>query len=162
MEVLSGGIVIFKTPSHTIVFSKDALETFAKFRQRRCWHREAGGQLFARVTGKSWLIETVTGPRVSDLRSRFLFKPNRREEQAEINRYFESQLHFVGDWHTHPEDEPKPSADDTRSIANIVRESTYQINGLLLCIVGRARGPRSIWLSFHRRDGTIEVAELVE
>lgn len=151
----------YQTSSHTVIFSSAALGVFDKYRQRRCWQCEAGGQLFARVKGRTWTIEVATGPRSSDFRSRFLFRPNRREEQSEIDCYFKSGLHFVGDWHTHPEDKPSPSSDDSKSIANIVRESTYHCDGLLLCIVGRNEQQESIWLSFHKRDGSIERATLV-
>src|SRR3954447_17810996 len=92
----------------TVVISPRVLEHVSRFRQTSCWKREAGGQLFARIGLDEWTIEEATGPRRSDFRTRFGFRPNRRAEQGEIEHWFGQGLHYVGDWHTHPE--PSPAA----------------------------------------------------
>ncbi|WP_192739785.1 Mov34/MPN/PAD-1 family protein [Bradyrhizobium sp. OAE829] len=131
-----------------------ALATFDAHRQRRFFHREAGGQLFARVRGNDWEITTATGPRVRDRRGRFSFWPHRASEQTEIFEHHALGLDYVGDWHTHPEHTPKPSPDDLTSIAEVVRRSTHHLPGFMLLIVGRAPFPEGLWASFHSTDGT--------
>src|SRR6267378_3125357 len=92
-----------------LVFSPAVLEHFAKYRQLRSWQREAGGQIFARLTLPDIYIEEATGPRRSDCRTRTTYRPNRRAEQREIAGRHGQGLHFIGDWHTHPEALPVPS-----------------------------------------------------
>ncbi|WP_394072902.1 Mov34/MPN/PAD-1 family protein [Xanthobacter autotrophicus] len=122
-------------------------------RQTSCWRREAGGQLFARIHGDEWSVEQATGPRQSDLRSRFGFRPNRKAEQQEIGERFTAGLHYVGDWHTHPESSPKPSSTDISSMKDMVSASRHELAGFLMMIVGTRPGPSGIWLSIHRANG---------
>jgi hypothetical protein len=57
---------------------------------------EAGGQLFARFSDHEITITDVTGPRLVDHRSRYLYLPSRREEQREIDEMHRKEFHFVG------------------------------------------------------------------
>ncbi len=146
--------------SHSVHFgdleveiTPEALATMLLYRQKRFYSSEAGGQMFARITPRKWRIEIATGPRSGDKRGRFHFWPDRKAEQDEINRFFQQGLDFVGDWHTHPEDNPRPSQPDIKSVENVVRESTHELPGFLMCIVGRRDPPKGIWLSLHYRDG---------
>jgi integrative and conjugative element protein (TIGR02256 family) len=135
------------------------LATFDEHRQRRFFHREAGGQLFARTRGREWEILAATGPRLKDRRSRFSFRPHRASEQDEIFEHHKRGLDYVGDWHTHPEDMPTPSPDDLSSIGEAVRRSTHHLPGFLLVIVGRKSFPTALWASFHALGGTWAAAE---
>jgi len=122
-------------------------------RQTSCWRREAGGQLFARIHGDEWSVEQATGPRQSDFRSRFGFRPNRKAEQQEIVERFTAGLHYVGDWHTHPESSPKPSSTDLSSMNDMVSASRHELPGFLMMIVGTRPGPSGFWLSIHHANG---------
>lgn len=122
-------------------------------RQTSCWRREAGGQLFARIHGDEWSVEQATGPRQSDFRSRFGFRPNRKAEQQEIVDRFTAGLHYVGDWHTHPESSPKPSSTDLSSMNDMVSASRHELPGFLMMIVGTRPGPSGFWLSIHHANG---------
>jgi integrative and conjugative element protein (TIGR02256 family) len=123
------------------------------------WSFEAGGQLFARIDGMKWSVERATGPSRTDFRTRFGFKPDRKREQEEIDNLFLSGLHYVGDWHTHPEAEPKPSIRDIVSLTEMVKKSRYDTPGFLLAIVGTALTPTGLWVSFHARDGSSRYLE---
>ncbi|WP_313194088.1 Mov34/MPN/PAD-1 family protein [Shinella zoogloeoides] len=150
---------VFKFQGLDVEIAPDALETMLAHRQRGFFSSEAGGQMFARLSPGKWRIEVATGPRHGDRRGRFHFWPNRKAEQDEINSYFKQGLDFVGDWHTHPENRPHPSSDDYRSVANIVRESTHELPGMLMCIVGRENPPDGLWMSFHLRDGKVATVQ---
>lgn len=129
----------------------EALATFAGHRQKRCYHREAGGQLFGSIRPSNWTILEATGPQKGDRRNRYGFWPDRASEQLDIHSFHARGLEYLGDWHTHPEDEPTPSGKDLTSIASIVHESTHHLPGFLLCIVGRLPFPDGLWLSLHTR-----------
>lgn len=149
----------FRVGPVSVLIRVQALATFDAHRQRRFYQREAGGQLFARVRENDWEIVTATGPRSRDKRGRFSFWPHRASEQQEIFEHHAQGLDYVGDWHTHPQDTPTPSADDLTSIAEVVLRSTHHLPGFLLLIVGRKPYPEGLWASFHSIDGTQFEAE---
>jgi integrative and conjugative element protein (TIGR02256 family) len=137
------------TSSQVIVLTKPVLECFRRHRQRRWYQREAGGQLFARFEGNRVVIEEATGPRSSDKRTFASFVPSRKAEQAEIIDRHGNGLHYVGDWHTHPEDVPCPSRTDIESIAECVERSTHDLNGFVLVVVGRLDPAQGLHVSVH-------------
>src|SRR5262249_58916712 len=57
------------------------LAHFDRHRQTRFWHREAGGLLFSRLTLPTIDVCAITGPRRSDLRSRYSYWPDERAER---------------------------------------------------------------------------------
>jgi integrative and conjugative element protein (TIGR02256 family) len=129
------------------------LNHFAKFQQhddRRSL--EAGGQLFATFTEDVVEISIATGPRALDRRSRHLYLPDRPSEQMEIDEMHKAGLHFVGDWHTHPEETPTPSSSDIRTIKDAVIKSRHHLHGFILVIVGTGRFPGGLYISFNTTD----------
>jgi proteasome lid subunit RPN8/RPN11 len=58
-------------------------------------------------------------------------------------------LHYVGDWHTHPELRPYPSPPDDHSIAECVRKSSHDLNGFVLVVVGRLEPPGGLTVGVH-------------
>jgi integrative and conjugative element protein (TIGR02256 family) len=132
-----------------LVFSEKVVRRFCRYRQRRWCQREAGGQLFARFSASRIVVEEATGPRRTDRRTRTSYLPDRAAEQREIDDRHDEGLHFVGDWHTHPEELPRPSGLDVASISESVRKSRHALNGFLLVIVGQAEPPRGLFVSVH-------------
>ena len=138
-----------------------ALAHFGKHKQNNRWSREAGGQLFATFDEPSVIkIVDVTGPRKSDRRSVFGFEPDRVAERREIAERFKRGLHFVGDWHTHPQSIPSPSFTDERSMRDMVKSSSHNFPGFFMVIVGQAAFPQGIHVSFHSGDESIQLPML--
>lgn len=140
------------TSGERVVIDHSVLSHFRRHQQTRFWHREAGGLLFARIAGKEIRIVFATGPRPTDIRTPFSYQSDRRAEQREIDAYFCQDLHYVGDWHTHPQKRPSPSSRDLKTFSSRVRLSRHRMNGLLFVIVGRVERPRGLLLLIH--DGT--------
>jgi integrative and conjugative element protein (TIGR02256 family) len=120
---------------------------FNRYRQTRFWHREAGGLLFARFELPKIEVCEATGPRRTDRRTRYSYCPDERLEQREIEEMFARGLHFVGCWHTHPEDVASPSHVDIHNARDCVRRSRHALNGFVMVIVGHAALPRSLFVS---------------
>jgi integrative and conjugative element protein (TIGR02256 family) len=133
-------------------FGKAVLSHFDRHRQTRIWHREAGGLLFSSLILPTIEVCTITGPRRSDRRGRYSYWPDERAEQQEIDEMFGHGLHFVGCWHTHPEDVASPSDVDTRNISDCVRRSDHVLNGFVMVIVGRSALPASLFVSICDRS----------
>lgn len=120
--------------------------------------REAGGQLFASFSAKRIEIRVATKPRRVDWRRRCGFQPSRVQDQRDIDFYFDMGLHFVGDWHTHPEKFPKKSWLDIKSMRECFRESTHQLNALVLVVVGTAEFPFGLDVSLHAENDSLDLS----
>ncbi len=131
------------------MISPGVLKHFQKHQQKRMDSVEAGGQLFARLSLKEVVIERATGPRRSDFRTRSLYIPDRSAEQREIDLWHRKRLHYVGDWHTHPELMPRPSSSDSDSIRDSFVRSKHSLHGFLLVIVGTAGFPLGLYVSLN-------------
>jgi integrative and conjugative element protein (TIGR02256 family) len=140
----------------TLVVADSVLQHFRKYRQTRLWHREAGGQLFAIVSPFELYICEATGPRPTDKRTRYGYKPDRKAEQVEIKERHTRTLQYVGDWHTHPEPIPHPSGTDYSSMSDCFTKSKHALNAFLLAIVGNSMFPKSLHLSLHDRHGCLK------
>ena len=78
---------------------------------------EAGGVLLGRhlLGGSAIVVDAVTTPMAGDRRSRTRFHRAQRRHQAAIDAAWaasEGTCTYVGEWHTHPEPVPTPSAVD--------------------------------------------------
>lgn len=120
-------------------FSESTLETFCRHIQGRDVDREAGGLLLGSVHGAHMLIEQATVPTAWDKRFRYLFErmPFGHETIA-LSRWTESQgtVRYLGEWHTHPQDDPNPSGLD-RSEWNRLSAERQDKRPMLAVIVGR-------------------------
>jgi integrative and conjugative element protein (TIGR02256 family) len=145
------------TSGQSLFFTPKVLAHFRRHQQRRFFEREAGGQLFATLVNNEITIVEATGPRRTDQRSRCSYIPDRTEEQREIVERHALGLHFIGDWHTHPEHHGRPSPTDLSSIGETVRKSRHNLNGFVLVVVGYSTLPASMHVSVHDGDREFEL-----
>lgn len=140
-----------------VIFENEVLELFEQHKQLSQTSLEAGGQLFARFNEKEVVISKATGPRNGDKRGRFLFWPNRKREQNEIKELFGKGYHYVGDWHTHPENIPMPSRIDLESINECYNQSHHDLKYFILVIVGTDKFPDGIHVSLNCKDAHVKL-----
>jgi integrative and conjugative element protein (TIGR02256 family) len=107
---------------------------------------EAGGQLFARFVAEAIIIDTATGPYRSDQRSRLSFVPDRVREQRDIIHWFRNGFHFIGNWHTHPEQYPRPSTVDIQNTAERFSKSEHELEAFVMIIIGTAPFPKGLYV----------------
>lgn len=132
-----------------VSLSPEVVAHFAKHRQHRKIKTETGGQLFAQFVKTEVRVIRATGPNPSDKRGWAWFKPDQRNQNVEIKRLFDDGLHFVGDWHTHPESTPNPSSWDFESMEDCFKKSRHQLKAFVMVIVGQAAFPDGLWVSLH-------------
>lgn len=134
-----------------VIFDDAVIGCFAANRQLDARSPESGGQLFARLDPPNVFVTRATEPKKQDRRRRFSFWPSRHSERLEIMHMHGRGLHYVGDWHTHPEPRGWPSTRDLQSIGETVRLSKHRLGGFLLVVVGREAPPEG--LTVHLHDG---------
>lgn len=142
---------IFRSTSFEdkLVLTRDAILAMDRHLQDHSSKPEAGGQLFARFEEGAVVVCKCTEPHPEDRRSLFSFLPSRKRERSEISLMYQRGLHYVGDWHTHPEAFPIPSSTDTATMRRLFTQSRHQLSHFILIIRGTAELPSGIWISAH-------------
>jgi integrative and conjugative element protein (TIGR02256 family) len=110
--------------------------------QRYCWSSEAGGILLGRMLMASdhIVVDDVTVPGPHDRRSRFRFFRAERPAQTAVDAAWArsgGEINYLGEWHTHPEDDPTPSRHDHTDWQRLVMTQRYEQAALFFVIVGR-------------------------
>lgn len=125
-------------------FSATALRTMHARVQRKPGTSESVGQLYSRdLTSDCIVIEeaTVLSPTWAAW-SRVQF--DQRRAANERAKKFESGLHCVGLWHTHPEERPNPSSEDKALARDHAVSAKGQLTGLVFAIVGTLPMPAGL------------------
>lgn len=122
-----------------IYLHPQVLETFEAHVQTKSDDLEAGGLLLGYVRGPHLEITEATHPTKFDRRLKYLFE-RMQELHASIAqmRWSESQgkIRYLGEWHTHPEDCPSPSAIDLHEW-RVLAKKRRDGRPVLAVIVGR-------------------------
>ena len=143
-----------------ISFTAAAISHMMAYRQLTVGDTEAGGQLFARLSEGRIDVEVATGPNPADRRSRFYFAPSRVHERREIRKLHQRGLHYVGDWHTHPQKVPSPSDVDLHNISEIFKQSRHSYAGILMVILGQLEPPAGIYVGIANAQGVAALEPL--
>lgn len=124
----------------TLSITRMALQHLVWHRQLTPWATEAGGQLFGTITATQVCVTDASGPYVGDERSRYCYRSNPAAAQRAIEDRHRRGLLYLGEWHTHAEDQPSASSLDGDAMRRLIASSQLNSNTLLMMIVGRARG----------------------
>ncbi|MEI2613542.1 MAG: Mov34/MPN/PAD-1 family protein [Methylotenera sp.] len=120
-------------------FSDLVLEIFERHMQRVDSDFEAGGLLLGTIHGSNIFVTEATTPTAWDKRFRFFFeRMSFGHRSIALLRWRGSRgvIRYVGEWHTHPEDHPKPSGID-RDEWNKLAKQRKDNRPALAVIVGR-------------------------
>lgn len=117
-----------------------ALQHMNRHIQSKPWATEAGGQLFGTINVEQVCVTEVSGPYPGDERSRYRYRSNPAAAQCAIEEQHNRGLLYLGEWHTHAEDNPSASSLDDDAMRRLISSSQLNSDALLMIIVGRARG----------------------
>ncbi len=117
------------------------MSTFERFKQSTPFSVEAGGILLGTInlTTSEIEINDATEPTKADKRGRFFFWRKKNPAQKRINSAWKSSggtSIYLGEWHTHPEADPLPSAVDIENWKALSTKAEYEQEFLLFIIVG--------------------------
>lgn len=132
-----------------VVVNSSVMELVTRYRQVGKADSESGGILIGIRRGEYFEVTAATTPQVSDRRSRFRFERVEKGHFDLLKRHWvesKGEENYLGEWHTHPEDYPSPSALD---LSEWVRAANHHKSSLIMIIVGR-RG--SCFSLVTRRD----------
>lgn len=124
-----------------VVIMSSAYKKLYFYRQIKPENHEAAGVLIGERRGGHIIITHISEPGQDDISTRFSVNRKGRHHQLVVNQaFYESKgiLNYVGEWHTHPEDDPTPSRLDLTSWKKNLTDPDPSI----LLIIGR----RNIWV----------------
>jgi integrative and conjugative element protein (TIGR02256 family) len=108
---------------YLVVFEASAWTNIQNRVQLLPWTPESGGQMFGKIDGWKIIVSEATGPHRKDVRSRTSFVFDVDSANAEIAERFKNGLHYLGDWHTHPESSPQPSTQDRQNAGRMFKNA---------------------------------------
>lgn len=131
------------TPDRRILvsFADPVIAVFESHVQTRPSDCEAGGLLLGTVHGSNIVVTDVTLPTIFDKRLQFLFERMPFGHSAIARARWKTSggtIRYVGEWHTHHQDYPRPSGLD-RAEWNSLSCKREDGRPMLAVIVGRKR-----------------------
>lgn len=133
MATFSDGVVITVAPS--------ALKELKQYLRKEGFSLESGGVLLGvQSQGRlEFSIEHFTLPDKSDKRSRLSFLRRSKPANKVISAVWEEtsgRVNYLGEWHTHDEERPVPSAEDRKLMSNVIDDESCLFDRAFMVIVG--------------------------
>lgn len=144
----------FRPSGAMLLIEPHVLERLTAFKQLEISAPEAGGILMGYRRGPHTHVTEATVPTTRDVQRRFgFFRHATHHQRVALRRWKESgeTLDYVGEWHTHPEDDPSPSSIDLTHWRDIAQASSRP---MVFLIVGRS----SNWCGVGLRSSLERVA----
>ena len=121
--------------------------------ERQTDRKERGGILLGRLFKKYDEILELVPPSTRDISSSHSFVRRKEPAQAKINHAWNisgGYIVYLGEWHTHPDNNPFPSRQDRVMIEHSLETTTIDYGHLYL-IIGGKKG--SLWIGIRNRAG---------
>lgn len=147
---------IFFCDKRKLKISSSVINKFKKF-EKIIKKQESGGILLGRVYREYDEIEDISFPHKLDKSGPFSFLRAKAPAQKVINsKWKESKGEqiYLGEWHTHNEEDPCPSGVDKKMICETRRDTKMEIEYLYLIIVGVKN---SFWVGLQDEKGLWEL-----
>jgi integrative and conjugative element protein (TIGR02256 family) len=121
-----------------------ALQTMTYFIQDDEAKPESGGVMLGRYLKNcdDVVVDDITTPRKGDRQSRYRYFRAQKRHQKIIDEYWKASGgtgNYLGEWHTHPEATPLPSALDISNWRSKLRRDIYDHDSLYFVIVGQVQ-----------------------
>lgn len=131
--------MIVKRDKYTIHISEEVLSVLDKYKQKKN-QSESGGIILGFVHEDNCVyISKISQPNAYDRASRFGFERDKKVAQIIVNSEFyesDGKVIYLGEWHTHPEQNPSPSSIDVQMIKQQYNSNKINENFLILLIQG--------------------------
>lgn len=134
---------------YLVVIMSNVVQRLCSYRQLSFFSKESAGIFIGERRGSHLVICDLSEPGPGDICSRYSVDRRGMHHQAKVNEAFirsKGILQYLGEWHTHPEDNPRPSFKDEQSWKGSIDAALPMI----VLIVGR----KSLWVG-RKEDGII-------
>ena len=112
---------------------------------RRAGRKEIGGLLMGEhVQDELFRLVELSVQRSGGTDACFIRRPG--DHKAQLEKFFAetgndfTRFNYMGEWHSHPSFEPRPSDTDIRTMQSIVEDPDAGVNFLVLMVCRRASG----------------------
>ena len=140
---------------HLVVIMPAVVNQLLAHRQLHWYSEEAAGVLIGERRGSHLVIQEISEPGEGDIRRRNSVDRCGSHHQAAVDDAFVRSwgtLQYLGEWHTHPEDEPSPSIKDFSSWGRYLLDSEQMV----VIIVGR----KKVWAAKKVADNVITLCKI--
>lgn len=123
-------------------FTDEVVAILDFHKQRKSNDHEKGGIVLGKIQDNNIIINRLSVPTELDKSSRYNFERHRLSAQIIIDYEFHNsnkQVTYLGEWHTHPEDNPSPSKTDLKMIQQQILSNIIHTDFLVLMIQGRKK-----------------------
>ena len=123
-----------------LVIMPSVVSKLLDYRQMDSLSNEAAGVLIGERRESHIVVHEISEPGEGDIRRRCFVDRRGLHHQAAVDEAFarsSGRLQYLGEWHTHPEDQPSPSAMDLGTW----RRHLVAQDQMVLLIIGR----KDIW-----------------
>ena len=140
-----------------ILIESNVIELMKKYEQKASNDFEAGGIFLGYRRGNHLHIVDATYPLSQDKRGRYFFKRIDKGHQLKAVQCWNTsnqKIDYLGEWHTHPQNFPKPSTLDWQEWQKICNCTN---NPMIFQIIGSTG---NFWLGSSGLDGIIQACSL--
>ena len=118
--------------------------------------KETGGILIGRYGPIGWVADVLEAtPQPEGSLAGWAWFQRSGQGLAELLRQrWEAGLHYLGEWHYHPDASPSPSHSDLSAMQAIARDRSYLCPSPLLVIIGGSRAGWRISVTLFRNGAT--------
>jgi integrative and conjugative element protein (TIGR02256 family) len=129
----------FTIGSYVMFLGDELIEILFSYRQIKRRSPESGGILLGQMKDDEIFLLRVSTPNPKDVFNRTGFTRNKETAQIIINHEFLNsgkKTIYLGEWHSHPEDHPSPSNQDSKMIKDQFNKNCLNEEFIIIIIVG--------------------------
>lgn len=123
-----------------LVIEDEVLSGIYKFNPINYKH-ENGGVLLGKFNKKEnkYIITNISTTNSKDRKGKYFFIRNKKQAQMVIDKYWKisnGKINYLGEWHTHDDQYPKPSFVDKQLIKQMLNNKNIEIDNVFMIILG--------------------------
>ncbi len=132
--------------------TQDICQDLRENRQILAQDAEAGGILLGSIYKNYVQVDAISVPAGNDVRKPNYFQRDGERAQRLIYQAYEysnGTTNYVGEWHTHYQNNPTPSSLDLSEIRNTFDKSQLPLKFVVSIIVGKGDFIGDVWIGFQ-------------
>ena len=155
----------FKEVDCMVVLSFNLLKKIFKYAKQDI-PNETGGTLVGRYSsdGKTAFIQGVLlAKKVKEQRPTSFTRPSDQEDKSlgRVYKKSKGEIHYIGEWHTHPHNLPKPSYQDEDTLIDLAKQPSVKTNKPIMMIAGnRFSSVKDVSCMLGLDDGKVIIGRL--